>query len=190
MPRVTIAVPGNIPQPYRFPLDRRVVTLGRGSKNDIVIDCASVSMSHAEMRRVDGGFELRDLDSTNGLKLDDKRLDVVPLRSRMSVKLGDVTFDFLLTDEECGLLGDEKPREETPAEPVPAEESTAKESPEEPAARRGKYAMILWFLLLAVIAFIAGMAIRFQKETGGSWFDAIRARIQSPAAAHGADRIQ
>jgi pSer/pThr/pTyr-binding forkhead associated (FHA) protein len=56
MPRVTITVPDRTPQPYRFQLDRRVVSLGRGSDNDIAIDCGSVSVRHAEMVRVDGGY--------------------------------------------------------------------------------------------------------------------------------------
>ena len=104
MPRVTITVPDSNPQPYRFQLDRRVATLGRGSNNDIVIDCGSVSVSHAEMRRIEGGYELRDLDSTNGIKLDGERMPVIPLRSGLSVKLGDVAFDFQLSDEECEAL--------------------------------------------------------------------------------------
>ena len=42
--------------------------MGRGSDNDIVIDSGSVSGSHAEMRRIEGGYELVDLGSTNGIK--------------------------------------------------------------------------------------------------------------------------
>ena len=52
MPRVTITVPDKKPQPYRFQLDRKLTRMGRGSENDIVIDCASVSVHHAEMERV------------------------------------------------------------------------------------------------------------------------------------------
>ena len=69
MPRVTITVPEKTAQPYRFHLDSEVVTLGRGSDNDIAIDSGSVSVKHAEMRRTVGCFELRDAGSTNGIKL-------------------------------------------------------------------------------------------------------------------------
>ena len=79
MPRITITVPDKLPQPYRFPLDRQVVMIGRGSENDIVIECGSVSLRHAEMVRVEGGYELRDLDSTNGIKLDDRRSESDPV---------------------------------------------------------------------------------------------------------------
>ena len=102
MPRVTITVPEKTPQPYRFQIDRQSVTLGRGSENDIAIDCGSISVKHAEMLRVEGGYELRDVGSTNGIKLDGERMDVIRLRSGLGVKLGDVSFDFLLSDEELG----------------------------------------------------------------------------------------
>ena len=51
MPRVTITVPDKNAQPYRFQMDREVVTLGRGSENDIAIESGSVSLYHAEMHR-------------------------------------------------------------------------------------------------------------------------------------------
>lgn len=185
MPRVTITVPEKNPQPYRFQLDRRVVTLGRGSNNDIVIDCGSVSVSHAEMRRIEGGYELRDLDSTNGIKLDGERMPVMPLRSGLSVKLGDVAFDFQLSDEECEALAREKPAQESPISREPEElpAKPVKKPPEEAEdSGRGGSGAILWFLILAAAAFCIGMAIRFEKETGGSWIDAVKTRIWSAPA--------
>src|SRR5690606_4259374 len=95
-------------QPYRFQLDRQVVTMGRGAENDIVIDSGSVSARHAEMHRIDGGYELRDAGSTNGIKLGGERYETVPLKHGASVKLGEVTFDFVLTDEEMEALSKEK----------------------------------------------------------------------------------
>ena len=100
MPRVTITVPDKMPQPYRFPLDRQVVMIGRGSENDIAIDCGSISVRHAEMVRIEGGYELRDLGSTNGIKLDGRRSDAIALRHGATVRLGDVAFDFQLSEEE------------------------------------------------------------------------------------------
>ena len=61
MPRVTITVPDRNPQPYRFQLDRQAVNMGRGSDNDIVIEDGSVSVRHAVMERIEGGYQLRDL---------------------------------------------------------------------------------------------------------------------------------
>jgi pSer/pThr/pTyr-binding forkhead associated (FHA) protein len=188
MPRVTITAPDTNPQPYRFQLDRRVVTLGRGSDNDIVIDCGSVSGSHAEMRRREGGYELRDMESTNGIKLDGERMSVIPLRSGLSVKLGDVAFDFQLSDEECEALEREKPAEESPILREPEEAphqkvSSANSQSEEANPKRWP---IIWFVILAAMAFFVGMAVRYEKETGGSWIQAVKARVLgNPAAEKG-----
>ena len=114
MPRVTITVADRTPQPYRFQLDRMKVNLGRGSENDIVVDCGSVSVRHAVMERIEGGYQLRDLGSTNGIKLEGIQREIIPLRHGLSVKIGDVAFDFTLTEEEREALAREKPPEESP----------------------------------------------------------------------------
>lgn len=180
MPRVTITVPDANPQPYRFQLDRRVVTLGRGSNNDIVIDCGSVSGTHAEMHRIEGGYELRDMDSTNGIKLDGERMPVIPLQSGLSVKLGDVAFDFQLSDEECEALEREKPAVESPVfyepEEVPRKKVKAVYHPQ-PEVALPERGPIVWFLIFALVAFCTGMAIRYQKETGSSWVRAVANRF-------------
>ncbi len=197
MPRVTITVPEKTPQPYRFQLDRKSVTLGRGSANDIAIDCGSVSVTHAEMRRIDGGYELRDLGSTNGIKLGNERHDVIRLRNGLPVKLGDVVFDFLLSDEELATLAQEKPAngpmDLPPLKDQPSE--TPAQDPEldpevEPAeaGRKGSgFGAFLMFLILAALAFAVGMAVRFQKDTGGSLIEAIKANIPAAKAPASAD---
>ncbi|MCU0749447.1 MAG: FHA domain-containing protein [Akkermansiaceae bacterium] len=191
MPRVTITVPEKTPQPYRFQLDRQSVSLGRGSENDIAIDSGSVSVKHAEMVRVDGGYELRDAGSTNGIKLDGERRDVIALRTGLSVKLGDVAFDFVLSDEEVEALGREKPAGESPIQKE-TEDGAIDLPPSRAASRKpvmvhdtggGGFGMILLFLILAAAAFVAGLAVRFQKETGNSLLDAVKAKSEVSAPA-------
>ena len=190
MPRVTITVPEKNAQPYRFQLDREVVTLGRGSENDIAIESGSVSVNHAEMRRIEGGYELRDLESTNGIKLDGERCEVIPLRSGATVKIGDVSFDFLLSDEEREALAREKAPEPSPilreselppAAPTPVPQRGPVYVPQKSGSGFG--AMVI-FLILAAAAFFAGLVVRYEKETGGSLIDAIKANVatkQAPA---------
>ena len=187
MPRVIITIPEQDAQPYRFQLERKVVSLGRGSDNDIVVECASVSGKHAEMHRVDGGYVLSDLGSTNGIKVDGMRQQKVSLASGMTVKLGDVLFEFSLAEEELAILEQEKPVVETPGAEI-SEETDAdlpkpKRKPAKPAQRtivvpesadKGSgFGMIFLFIVLAVAAFYAGISIRHQKETGESLFKAI-----------------
>jgi pSer/pThr/pTyr-binding forkhead associated (FHA) protein len=192
MPRVTITVPEKNAQPYRFQLDRQVVTLGRGSENDIAIESGSVSVKHAEMRRIEGGYEIVDVGSTNGIKIDGVRQDVIPLRSGATVKLGDVAFDFVLSDEEAEALAKEKPAVvESPIiqepEIVPARiTSTPKPLPPTIAppptvvtAGSGGigFGSILLFLILAAAAFFAGLSLRHQKETGKSLIETLQDRF-------------
>ncbi|MCF7730137.1 MAG: FHA domain-containing protein [Akkermansiaceae bacterium] len=192
MPRVTITVPDRTPQPYKFLLDRQLVTIGRGSVNDIAVDCSSVSVKHAEMVRVDGGYELRDMGSTNGTKLEGERRDVIQLRNGLTVKLGDVAFDFQLSEEEREALAREKVIEESP---ILQDDGVGEDEPEPAKVRRaaprkpmvvepaegggGGFMMFLLFLLFALIAFFAGLSIRYYKDTGGSLFDAIQTRSQT-----------
>ncbi len=193
MPRVTITVPGKKSQPYRFQADRQTTRLGRGSENDIIIDCPSVSVYHAELERVPGGFQLRDLDSTNGTKLDGERKRVIPLRDGMTVRLGDVDFEFQLTEEEKVIMAGEKPVDEFPVTPDedadapgdrdrgPARLPELEKEPARPhqpprprvedleSARTpsamASFGMTLLLFALAIGAFVAGMELAHRKLT-------------------------
>ena len=194
MPRVTLTVPDRNPQPYRFQLDRMKVHIGRGSDNDIVVDCGSVSVRHAVMERIEGGYQLRDLGSTNGIKLEGRILEVIPLRHGLSVKIGDVAFDFTLTDEEREALAREKPPEESPiireeeldapaprkAAPRPAPQRQLASSQQPSAA--ASFFMTLLFLVLAATAFFVGLSVRHQKETGNSLIQSMKGNApEAPA---------
>ena len=50
-----------------FPLQAESITLGRDPENDITIDEPVVSWHHARLERVDGGYQVVDLGSSNGL---------------------------------------------------------------------------------------------------------------------------
>jgi pSer/pThr/pTyr-binding forkhead associated (FHA) protein len=186
MPRVIITVPEKNAQPYRFGLDRKFIRIGRGSDNDIVIDSGSVSGKHAEMHRVVDGYELGDVSSTNGIKHLGVRHEKIALVSGMSLRLGDVSFDFTLTDEELEAIALDKPHGalSTPAEANPQLHPAATEEAPKPKPRRTPAAtpqtssgvgvgMVLLFLVLAAVAFFTGLAIRHQKDTGEALIKAI-----------------
>jgi len=118
MPRVSITISGKNSQPYRFALDRKKVTIGRGADCDIIVDCPSVSSLHCTMERVDGGYILRDRKSTNGITLDDEEMAIIDLRNNNDVKVGDVKFDYELSDDELDELDEEEfsPHEKTMSE--------------------------------------------------------------------------
>lgn len=118
MPRITITVEGKVPQPYRFGLDRETVTLGREDNNDIIVDCGSVSLHHAVMQRVHGGYELMDKGSTNGIRLNGEYRQVVDLKNGQSLLIGDVGFDYQLSAEEIAELKREDGSFSEPVDPA------------------------------------------------------------------------
>ena len=77
-----------------FSLDRRITSIGRALENDIVIPDARVSRFHAELRREDGSFVLRDLGSTNGTRVGDESIDQKRLRDGETISLGGVLLTF------------------------------------------------------------------------------------------------
>ena len=108
MPRICITAPNATPQPYRFPLDTEVVTIGRSANCDVVIEHGSVSSNHCEMKRVKGGFILADCESTNGIHLDERQMEVIDLKDGMDAEVGDVVFNYQLKEEEVDELATEK----------------------------------------------------------------------------------
>lgn len=108
MPRITITESGKSPQPYRLKIDRESTKIGRSSENDIILKDGSASTYHCVMKRVEGGFILKDTNSTNGIRLEDTRYAIIDLEDEMVVNLGDdIELTFELSDEEKEVLEDE-----------------------------------------------------------------------------------
>jgi len=71
-------------------------TIGRSRDCDLVIDDPNISRHHAELR-VDGdSWRIADLGSTNGVKVNRRRVDEALLRSGDRITLGLTDFDFEL----------------------------------------------------------------------------------------------
>jgi Protein of unknown function (DUF3662)/FHA domain len=81
-----------------FELDPRleVVRLGRAIDNDVVVDSQRVSRYHTQLRWVDAGWLVYDLDSTNGTWLDGERISTSRpglLEAGSRLRLGDVDLE-------------------------------------------------------------------------------------------------
>ncbi len=57
-----------------FPLTQDTLTIGRDPANDIVISDGAVSRSHARLHRTPHGYQITDLNSTNGLTFESNRI--------------------------------------------------------------------------------------------------------------------
>jgi ABC-type multidrug transport system ATPase subunit/pSer/pThr/pTyr-binding forkhead associated (FHA) protein len=55
--------------------DKNVLTFGRDSSNDIVIDVPTVSRYHSQVERIGQRYRVKDLDSSNGTFVNDQRIE-------------------------------------------------------------------------------------------------------------------
>jgi pSer/pThr/pTyr-binding forkhead associated (FHA) protein len=78
----------------RFLLNSDRTTAGRKPSNDIFLDDATVSRSHAEFVRAEGHFVVRDLGSLNGTYVQRERVAETILRSGDEVRIGKFRMVF------------------------------------------------------------------------------------------------
>jgi hypothetical protein len=82
--------------PVSYSLRRDTYTVGRGPKNDIVLNDQNVSTFHARIERGSAGFTLVDLRSTNGTSVNLRPLDgPVLLRPNDVLNFGPVRLRYL-----------------------------------------------------------------------------------------------
>ena len=63
--------------------------IGRAPDNDIVLNANTVSSYHAEIFVKDGQFHIKDMESTNGTKVNGERVSESPLTSGTKLKIGE-----------------------------------------------------------------------------------------------------
>jgi ABC-type multidrug transport system ATPase subunit len=89
--------------------DKTVITIGRDSTNDVVLDAPIVSRFHARIERVGQRYRVRDLRSANGTFVDDEQIEgEVWLKPEDSIRIGPYRFvmgqDQLAQYDETGGL--------------------------------------------------------------------------------------
>lgn len=117
-----------------YPLEADEIIIGRGEENEIVLNIAEVSRTHAVLTKAEEGFMIKDLGSTNGTYVDKKKIGgKYLLKPGDTVMLGDaiyMTYQADLDPEETLVA----PRpEEIPAVEVTAVTPKPAEVPREPA---------------------------------------------------------
>jgi hypothetical protein len=78
----------------RWELRDVVTVIGRSRRCDIVIDDPNVSRQHAEVRRQEDGYVVRDLGSTNGLRLNRRDVKQATLTHGDRIELGTTELLF------------------------------------------------------------------------------------------------
>lgn len=72
------------------------ITIGRNIKNDIQIDNLAVSNFHARVEKQLGHYFIEDLDSTNGIFVNDKKISKWGLKDNDTVTIGKHSLVFML----------------------------------------------------------------------------------------------
>ena len=79
----------------RFILDGDELIIGRSSDAHIQVDRDSVSRRHARLSKVDGGWQVQDLQSTNGSYVNDVPIREHKLAPGDQLKVGSAIFRYL-----------------------------------------------------------------------------------------------
>jgi pSer/pThr/pTyr-binding forkhead associated (FHA) protein len=113
------------------PLDKPVVTLGRRSDNDVIIDATAVSRQHAQIRWRFGRFVLYDTSSRGRTMVNGVRVKEQVLQSGDVIALSDVLIVFAEGSDPA--TGDRRGRHDTTGG-----EATSSLRPEETVEFPGK----------------------------------------------------
>jgi len=81
-------------QGREFFINRDVYTIGSGSHNDLKIDDSTVSKRHCEIMVDESGYQIKDLNSTNGTQVQGVRVDSAHLAPGSEIKIGKVRIVF------------------------------------------------------------------------------------------------
>ena len=76
-------------------LENRTLVIGRDLGADLVLDDPNVSRRHAELVPVEDGVEIIDLDSTNGVMINNAEVDRRVLSSGDTIGIGGYIFRYL-----------------------------------------------------------------------------------------------
>jgi pSer/pThr/pTyr-binding forkhead associated (FHA) protein len=134
---VLVAGPG---QGQEFVLAADRLVIGRGEECEVSVNHPSVSRVHAEIRRIgDGRWEIVDLSSANGIRVNGSELPNSLLDSRDVIELGDVVLKYLPAGEIY----------------IPGPEEALRLD----RGARGKQGLPFWLKLAVVLALAAGAAV-------------------------------
>lgn len=84
-----------------LPLDSELSTIGRKFDNTIVLSSQTISRYHAEIVLVNDEYILRDLNSSSGTYLNDRRIAFPEvLKSGDRINMADVELIFIMDEQE------------------------------------------------------------------------------------------
>jgi hypothetical protein len=80
--------------PVRFDLGGPLITIGRSSDNDVIVDDPLVSRHHCQLKLQHGAYGFADLGSRNGSTVNGQQVMEVALGPGDVIRIGDTTLEF------------------------------------------------------------------------------------------------
>jgi pSer/pThr/pTyr-binding forkhead associated (FHA) protein len=94
--RATLAVVAGKAVGMEYELERPQTTLGRGPEVDIAVPDPAMSKQHACVEWAGGGLRVRDLGSTNGVRVNGELVEIAELAHGDRFELGEHAFQLVL----------------------------------------------------------------------------------------------
>ena len=162
MPKLSISLEG---AKSSHELTDEKITIGRAPDNMIQIDDPSVSSRHAQLFLIDERYQLKDLDSTNGTRVNSELVTDVFLRVGDRIRIGKVEARY-----ESDATGEAQPLPDAgeidarPAETSekPADFANASPFPNRQKEKNTVATVILTAAAVAILAFLISMLGLFQ----------------------------
>jgi len=85
--------------PVTYNLEEDVITIGRSKENNIVLKNIKSSRRHARIERIGATYQITDLGSGNGTKVNGKKIDFHTLKQGDQIKIGDAMLTLKAIDE-------------------------------------------------------------------------------------------
>ncbi|MBN1807618.1 MAG: FHA domain-containing protein [Planctomycetes bacterium] len=79
-------------------LPEKGAVIGRKSDSDIVIQDTTASRHHSRLEVIDGVWHLRDMNSSNGTRLNDQPISVIAVSNGDAIRIGKTVFRIVLQD--------------------------------------------------------------------------------------------
>ncbi len=82
-----------------YAIDKDTFTLGRGPAVDLAFDNEHLSRQHAALEATEHGFRVRDMGSTNGLKVDGETVNAHDLTHGDKFAIGNLVFQYVVQEK-------------------------------------------------------------------------------------------
>ncbi len=99
----TIEVITGETNPKTLPLGKEKIKIGRSGYNDLVLTDGKASRDHAEIYFEEGQYFIEDLNSTNGVSVNEQSIHKISLKSGDQITIGDTVLLFTQKEPEISL---------------------------------------------------------------------------------------